>query len=109
MSLQHMLYYKIIALIDIFQYSNVYGPMPSITSIVVDRDLQKRCLEYVACRHKHHEEEGDFDMCIEGAPNPKNHSEPAPVLKQLNPMKTMSVYSELTSGLKVSEFIAKFS
>ena len=106
-----MLYYKIIALIDIFQYSNVYGPMPSITSIVFDRDLQRRCLDYVACRHKHHDEEGDFDMCIEGAPNPRGvvEVEAGSVLKCLNPMKTMSLYSELTAGLKVSEFLAKFS
>ena len=78
---------------------------------MLDRDLQKRCLDYVACRHKHYEEEGDFDMCIEGAPNPKSGQEieGISVLKCLNPMKTMSLYSELTSGLKVSDFLAKFS
>jgi hypothetical protein len=49
--------------------------MPSITSIVLDINLQKRCLEYVACRHKHNEEEADFDICIEGAPDPKSLSD----------------------------------
>jgi len=39
MAIQHLLFYKVIALIDMFQYSNVYGPLPSITQIVFDKNL----------------------------------------------------------------------
>lgn len=47
MCVQHLLYYKVVSLIDIFQFSNVYAPMQNITRLAFDRDLQQKCLQYV--------------------------------------------------------------
>ncbi|XP_014670048.1 PREDICTED: nitrogen permease regulator 2-like protein isoform X2 [Priapulus caudatus] len=46
--LQNMLYYGIIKLLPIFQYSNVYTVTSKINRLAQDRDLQNECNKYVA-------------------------------------------------------------
>ncbi|XP_072026942.1 GATOR1 complex protein NPRL2-like [Amphiura filiformis] len=46
--LQNMLYYGVITVVPIFQYSNVYMITPEIDKLMEDKELQEECLEYVA-------------------------------------------------------------
>lgn len=39
--IQHLIYYKVVALIDIFQYSNMYAANKIITKLAFDRGLQQ--------------------------------------------------------------------
>ncbi|CAH1270837.1 GATOR1 complex protein NPRL2-like [Branchiostoma lanceolatum] len=45
---QNMLYYGVITLLPIFQYSNVYVCTPDVHSLVQDARLQAECLAYVS-------------------------------------------------------------
>lgn len=47
-----MVYYEVVSLIPIFQYSNVYTPTSKISSLTKDLQLQERCLKYVT-KHGH--------------------------------------------------------
>lgn len=46
--IQHLVLYGFIKLISIFQYSNVYVPLPKLQELLTDSQLQQECLEYVA-------------------------------------------------------------
>ncbi|XP_060079180.1 GATOR complex protein NPRL2-like [Ylistrum balloti] len=46
--LQNLLHYKIIKIISIFQYSNMYTVTPQIPKLVEDRLLQEECVRFVA-------------------------------------------------------------
>ncbi|XP_078690409.1 GATOR1 complex protein NPRL2-like isoform X1 [Branchiostoma floridae x Branchiostoma belcheri] len=50
---QNMLYYGVITLLPIFQYSNVYVCTPDIHTLVQDSRLQSECLAYVS-KHPSH-------------------------------------------------------
>lgn len=78
--IQHLLYYKVVALIDIFQYSNIYSANKTITKLAFDKGLQQRCLQYEKQRSstiveevkvKPQCEDEDFDMCINNEPPPE--------------------------------------
>ncbi|XP_071477108.1 GATOR1 complex protein NPRL2-like [Diadema antillarum] len=45
--LQNLLYYGVISIVPIFQYSNVYMVQPTINTLMEDEKLQKECIEYV--------------------------------------------------------------
>lgn len=45
---QNMVYYGVVTLIPIFQYSNVYTVTPSIRTLAESKDLQDECIRYVA-------------------------------------------------------------
>ena len=74
-TLSHMIFFKVISLIDLFQFSNIYSATENITQIAFDKDLQARCLKYVLERslNSHivtptkiteEDKETDFDICI---------------------------------------------
>ncbi|KAL3853694.1 hypothetical protein ACJMK2_017216 [Sinanodonta woodiana] len=46
--LQNLLHYKVITIISIFQYSNVYTCTPNICRLANDPDLQEECIQFVA-------------------------------------------------------------
>ncbi|XP_068713693.1 GATOR1 complex protein NPRL2-like isoform X1 [Montipora foliosa] len=46
--IQDMIQCKVVKLISIFQYSNVYIPTPEINQLMHDKKLQEECLQYVA-------------------------------------------------------------
>lgn len=46
--IQNMIYYEIITLIPIFQYSNVFVTTPKISNLVESTELQEECLRFVA-------------------------------------------------------------
>ncbi|XP_067008967.1 GATOR1 complex protein NPRL2 isoform X1 [Anabrus simplex] len=46
--IQNLVYYGVVTLIPIFQYSNVYAVTPKIRSLITDKNLQDRCIQYVA-------------------------------------------------------------
>ncbi|XP_023227117.1 GATOR complex protein NPRL2-like isoform X1 [Centruroides sculpturatus] len=50
--IQNMVYYEVVSLIPIFQYSNVYTPTSKISSLTKDNHLQEKCIKYVA-KHGH--------------------------------------------------------
>ena len=52
MCIQHLVHYKIVSLIDIFQFNNVYAATPQITSLAQDRVMQEKCIDYVIRRCK---------------------------------------------------------
>ncbi|PSN44385.1 Nitrogen permease regulator 2-like protein [Blattella germanica] len=41
-------YYGVVALIPIFQYSNIYAATPKLKMLAEDKVLQERCIKYVA-------------------------------------------------------------
>ncbi|KAI9296912.1 nitrogen permease regulator 2 [Neoconidiobolus thromboides FSU 785] len=47
-SLEHLIYYGCIIMIDIFQYSNRYSVNPNLKNLIEDIYLQKECIKYVA-------------------------------------------------------------
>ncbi|XP_065109345.1 GATOR1 complex protein NPRL2 isoform X1 [Paramisgurnus dabryanus] len=47
-ALQNLLYYEVVTLVSIFQYSNVYCTTPEVQSLTDDKDLQEECLCYVS-------------------------------------------------------------
>ncbi|XP_060691752.1 GATOR complex protein NPRL2 isoform X3 [Hemiscyllium ocellatum] len=46
-AVQNLLYYGVVTLVPIFQYSNVYCPTPRVQDLVDDKSLQEECLVYV--------------------------------------------------------------
>lgn len=46
--LQNLVYYGVVSMIHIFQYSNVYATTPKIRRLAEDRRLQEECIRYVA-------------------------------------------------------------
>ncbi|CAG07001.1 unnamed protein product, partial [Tetraodon nigroviridis] len=46
-AVQNLLYYGIVTLVSIFQYSNVYCTTPKVQSLIDDKSLQDECLSYV--------------------------------------------------------------
>ncbi|KAJ6225375.1 hypothetical protein RDWZM_003920 [Blomia tropicalis] len=44
---QNLIYYGIVSLIPIFQYSNVYVTTPKICSLIESSSMQEECLQYV--------------------------------------------------------------
>ncbi|KAK0089300.1 hypothetical protein PV325_008055 [Microctonus aethiopoides] len=45
---QNLVYYGVVTLIPIFQYSNVYATTPKLRILAEDHDLQDRCINYVS-------------------------------------------------------------
>jgi len=50
--MQDMIQYKIVKLIPIFQYSNVYIPTPEVNQLTHDKKLKEECLKYVGKKGK---------------------------------------------------------
>uniref|UniRef100_A0A480N8H7 GATOR complex protein NPRL2 isoform X1 n=1 Tax=Sus scrofa TaxID=9823 RepID=A0A480N8H7_PIG len=46
-AIQNLLYYGVVTLVSILQYSNVYCPTPKVQDLVDDKTLQEACLSYV--------------------------------------------------------------
>ncbi|XP_005992726.1 GATOR complex protein NPRL2 isoform X2 [Latimeria chalumnae] len=46
-AVQNLLYYGVVTLVSIFQYSNVYCTTPRVQDLVDDKTLQEECLLYV--------------------------------------------------------------
>lgn len=45
---QNLVYYGVVTLIPIFQYSNVYATTPKLKKLAVDYGLQQRCIAYAS-------------------------------------------------------------
>ncbi|XP_064605500.1 GATOR1 complex protein NPRL2-like isoform X1 [Liolophura sinensis] len=45
---QNLLHYKVVKIISIFQYSNVYTATPDVTELSESKELQEECLKFVA-------------------------------------------------------------
>ncbi|GLD69372.1 nitrogen permease regulator 2-like protein [Lates japonicus] len=46
-AVQNLLYYGVVTLVSIFQYSNVYCTTPKVQSLMDDKSIQEECLSYV--------------------------------------------------------------
>ncbi|XP_024859943.1 GATOR complex protein NPRL2 isoform X1 [Kryptolebias marmoratus] len=46
-AVQNLLYYGVVTLVSIFQYSNVYCTTPKVQSLIDDKSIQEECLGYV--------------------------------------------------------------
>lgn len=44
---QHLVYYGIVKMVDIFQYSNIYNPTPKIRKLASNLDMQRECQRYI--------------------------------------------------------------
>ncbi|RVE73436.1 hypothetical protein OJAV_G00046840 [Oryzias javanicus] len=47
-AVQNLLYYGVVTLVSIFQYSNVYCTTPKVQSLIDDKSIQEECLNYVS-------------------------------------------------------------
>ncbi|XP_062853920.1 GATOR complex protein NPRL2 [Trichomycterus rosablanca] len=47
-AIQNLLYYGVVTLVSIFQYSNVYCTTPKVQSLIDDKAIQEECLHYVS-------------------------------------------------------------
>lgn len=45
---QNLVYYGVVTLIPIFQYSNVYATTPKLKTLAEDHNLQERCIFYAS-------------------------------------------------------------
>ncbi|KAK6638423.1 hypothetical protein RUM44_008852 [Polyplax serrata] len=50
---QNLVYYGVVSLIPIFQYSNVYAGTPQLRKLAENSPLQKECIEYVSKSLRH--------------------------------------------------------
>ncbi|CDW77344.1 nitrogen permease regulator 2-like protein [Stylonychia lemnae] len=133
--IQTLIFYEIVALIDIFQYSNIYAPYKEVVSLAFDGQLYSSCVSYVSERSQQDlecnmiltelkeedENEVDFDMCFENDMRKtmeimKRKDKSNDKLNQFNKhafvitqQKLVSLYSALTSGLKIKEILIKYS
>ncbi|XP_061414826.1 GATOR1 complex protein NPRL2 [Lethenteron reissneri] len=46
-AVQNLLYYDVVTIVPIFQYSNVYCPTPGLQQLTDDKALQEECLAYI--------------------------------------------------------------
>ncbi|MBN3295082.1 GATOR1 complex protein NPRL2 [Amia ocellicauda] len=46
-AVQNLLYYEVVTLVSIFQYSNVYCTTPKVQNLMDDKSMQEECLLYV--------------------------------------------------------------
>ncbi|XP_013861874.1 GATOR1 complex protein NPRL2 isoform X1 [Austrofundulus limnaeus] len=46
-AVQNLLYYGVVTLVSIFQYSNVYCTTPKVQNLIDDKSIQEECLAYV--------------------------------------------------------------
>uniref|UniRef100_A0A3B3R757 NPR2 like, GATOR1 complex subunit n=1 Tax=Paramormyrops kingsleyae TaxID=1676925 RepID=A0A3B3R757_9TELE len=46
-AVQNLLYYGVVTLVSIFQYSNVYCTTPKVQNLIDDKSIQEKCLAYV--------------------------------------------------------------
>ncbi|KAJ9070912.1 Nitrogen permease regulator 2 [Entomophthora muscae] len=46
-SMEHLLYYGCVVMVDLFQYSNIYAVKPSINRTIEDVILQRECMAYL--------------------------------------------------------------
>ncbi|KAL4655377.1 nitrogen permease regulator 2-like protein isoform X1 [Arapaima gigas] len=46
-AVQNLLYYGVVTLVSIFQYSNVYCTTPKVQNLIDDKSVQEQCLAYV--------------------------------------------------------------
>ncbi|ORX35598.1 nitrogen permease regulator 2-domain-containing protein [Kockovaella imperatae] len=79
-TLRHMLFYQVVMMIDIFQYSNMYTLKPSIARLGSDESVTSECAAYVT--------------------RPGYSRQPWPTLLRL--------YSHLVPGLTIHEWIEKY-
>ncbi|XP_048041913.1 GATOR complex protein NPRL2 [Megalobrama amblycephala] len=47
-AVQNLLYYEVVTLVSIFQYSNVYCTTPKVQNLIDKKCLQEECLQYVS-------------------------------------------------------------
>ncbi|KAE8611944.1 hypothetical protein XENTR_v10012646 [Xenopus tropicalis] len=47
-AIQNLMYYGVVTLVSIFQYSNVYCTTPRVHELIHDKALQEECLNYVS-------------------------------------------------------------
>lgn len=45
--MQHLLYYRCIVIVDLFQFSNIYAPTPDLCVFLTDHDMAHECQAYV--------------------------------------------------------------
>ncbi|XP_065178631.1 GATOR1 complex protein NPRL2-like isoform X2 [Sycon ciliatum] len=45
--IQHLVYFGVVKLIPIFQYSNVYLATPKLSTLLTDNDLQAKCIKFI--------------------------------------------------------------
>ncbi|XP_071810529.1 GATOR1 complex protein NPRL2-like [Asterias amurensis] len=79
--LQNMLYYRVITIVPIFQYSNVYITQPDINKVVEDKELQEECIKYVR----------------------RNEKADAPTIRSI-----MHLYGSLRSDISVKDLCLRF-
>ncbi|KAF0034808.1 hypothetical protein F2P81_012566 [Scophthalmus maximus] len=46
-AVQNLMYYGVVTLVSIYQYSNVYCTTPKVQSLIDDKSIQEECLNYV--------------------------------------------------------------
>ncbi|KAG7280547.1 hypothetical protein CRUP_028272 [Coryphaenoides rupestris] len=46
-AVQNLLYYGVVTMVSIFQYSNVYCTTPTVQSLIDNKSIQEECLQYV--------------------------------------------------------------
>ncbi|XP_067230111.1 GATOR complex protein NPRL2 isoform X4 [Chanodichthys erythropterus] len=47
-AVQNLLYYEVVTLVSIFQYSNVYCTTPKVQNLIDKKCLQEECLQYIS-------------------------------------------------------------
>jgi len=68
-ALRHLVYYKCVTLIDIFQFSNFYEPTSLIAELASNRRMQSDCLAYIACRDADEPDVPDAELESGAAPH----------------------------------------
>ncbi|RXN24930.1 nitrogen permease regulator 2 isoform X2 [Labeo rohita] len=62
-AVQNLLYYEVVTLVSIFQYSNVYCTTPKVQNLIDKKCLQDECIHYVRMSYK------ELDERLENDPN----------------------------------------
>ena len=59
MCLQHLALYKIVKMVDIFLFNNIYAATKNIAKIAFDQQLQQKCIDFVFAETEDKKSEDD--------------------------------------------------
>jgi hypothetical protein len=94
-AIAHLLYYKCVLLLDIFQFGAIYAPTAEIGAFIEDDEAQEECVRYISISHLH--PLGDID-----ADNSKES-------KTMDKITLVQLYASLRQGLTLKNWCLEHS
>lgn len=101
-AIAHLLYYKCVLLLDIFQFGAIYAPTADIGAFFEDEEAQNECLRYVSVGHYRRLDELDPEYAKNGEQWGFKSGEPG-----VDKMQLIQLYSSLCQGLTLRKWCSE--